>query len=88
MPFAIPLRIMTSLIGILLGYATGTYIELLYKKSPRYREEIESLLQGAQPTLGFFIDSQECLSSDDDIDNLLIDSSDTSTTSESDCEEE
>ncbi len=40
----VPLRVLTMIIGLLLGYNVGNWIELLYKKQDVPREAIETLL--------------------------------------------
>lgn len=46
MPMLIPLRIVTMIVGLVLGYAAGTYVEILYEKQQIPHESIISLLSG------------------------------------------
>ena len=77
----IPFRVITAIIGLILGYSAGTYVEILYEKQGDYRHEVAALLTGIK--YGAWDTSGDCFSScDDDIiffDQALTNSSDEDT---------
>ena len=84
----IPLRILTALIGLMLGYTAGTYWEILYEKKHDYRAEVAALLAGMKQ--GASLNEGDTASDDEgDIATFFFDSHTTDTdadTSESEGE--
>lgn len=82
----IPLRILTALVGLMLGYTAGTYWEILYEKRQDYHQEVVALLTSMKYAIGDD-EGEYSPGYDDDIDLLCVDccASDTGT-SESESE--
>jgi hypothetical protein len=68
----IPLRVMTAIIGALLGYMAGTYVEILYEKQGDYYHEVATLLTGVK--YGMLKIPPDCFSDCDDDMPFFIDS--------------
>lgn len=78
----IPLRIVTMVVGMILGYAAGIYVEISYNKFPQYQADIEKLITVAQG--GMRIDG--LISSDDEDFSYMINDQCASDTSEDETE--
>ena len=81
----IPLRFLTAIIGLLLGYTAGTYLEILYEKQHDYRPEVVALLTAFSQTIS---DNEGEYTSgyDDDIAALCVDGTDTVSDTSDSCE--
>lgn len=84
MLIVIPLRILTTISGIILGYTAGIYIEILYEKQHNYSKEVSALLTAAK--YGYpYNDDNYSSGYDDNMSNLFMDFCANST---SDCDTE
>lgn len=58
MPIIIPMRVLTMVIGCILGYSAGFWIELQYKTHGDYRGAVQTLLQGIKDAVHWEDDLQ------------------------------
>ncbi len=83
----IPLRALTTIIGLMLGYTAGIYIEILHEKQHNYRPEVIALIaalhQSASTDEGEYTPGY-----DDDIATLCFNGTNTSDSDSSESDED